>query len=97
MSDNPEKKVPGDLLVDEGRLELNGSLEGLKSGAWGAGKLGLVSPVKDKTILGVNRGGETKYTLEYFDNPGWIHTLNNEYGYKADIYTLGKIFEGNHF
>lgn len=97
MSDDPDNKVPGDLLIDEGRLELNGSFEGLKPGVWGAGKPGLISPIKDRTILGVNRGGKIKYTLEYFDNPAWTDTWNNEYGYKADIYTLGRIFEGDHF
>lgn len=97
MSDNPETKLSGDLLIDEGKLELNGSFEGLKPGAWGVSKPGLISPVKDKTILGVNRGGKIKYTLEYFDNPGWTDTWNNDYGYKADIYTLGRIFEGDHF
>jgi len=97
MSDNPDNKVPGDLLINEGKLELNGSFEGLKPGAWGGGKPGLISTVKDKTILGVNRGGKTKYTLEYFDNPGWTDTWNNDYGYKADIYSLGRIFEGDHF
>lgn len=97
MSDNPDKKVPGDLLVNEGKLELSGSFEGLKPGLWGGGKPGLISPVKDKTILGVNRGGKTKYTLEYFNNPGWTDTWNNDYGYKADIYSLGRIFEGDHF
>ena len=30
MSDNPETKLSGDLLIDEGKLELNGSFEGLK-------------------------------------------------------------------
>lgn len=97
MSDNPDKKVPGDLLIDEGRLELNGSFDGLKPGVWGAGKRGLISPVKDRTILGVNRGGKIKYTLEYFDNPSWTDVWNNEHGYKADIYRLGRIFEGDHF
>lgn len=97
MSDNPGKKVPGDLLINEGKLELNGSFEGLKPGAWGGVKPGLISPVKDKTILGVNRGGKTKYTLEYFDNPGWTDVWNNDYGYKADVYSLGRIFEGDHF
>lgn len=97
MSDNPDIRVPGDLLMDEGRLELNGSFEGLKSGVWGVGRPGLTSPIQHKTILGVNRGGKIKYTLEYFDNPGWTDTWNNEYGYKADIYTLGRIFEGDHF
>lgn len=97
MSDNPDKKVPGDLLIDEGRLELNGCFEGLQPGVWSTGKPGLISPVKDRTILGVNRGGKIKYTLEFFDNPGWTDTWNNEYGYKADIYTLGRIFEGDHF
>lgn len=96
-SDNPDRRVPGDLLIDEGRLELNGSFDDLRPSVWGVDRPGLTSPVKDKTILGVNRGGKIKYTLEYFDNPSWTDTWNNGYGHKADIYTLGRIFEGDHF
>jgi len=95
FSDDPKNVVPGDLLVEDGELELNGSLDGIKPGAYGIGKPGLVSARQDRTILGVARNGGKKYTLEYFDEPST--TTMSMPGYKADTYTLGHIFEGDHF
>ncbi|NTU72561.1 hypothetical protein HGB07_00055 [Candidatus Roizmanbacteria bacterium] len=97
MSDNPNNKVPGDLLVDDGKLELNGSFEGFKPGVYGKITPGLVRPIQDKTIIGVSRSGSRRYTLEYFANPATTLTMNADYGYKVDTYSLGRIFEGEHF
>lgn len=94
LSDDTDNRVPGDLLVNDRKLELNGSFEGMKSGTYGVGKLGLVRVKQDKTILGVARDGGKKYTLEYFDTPAFTMSMP---GYKADTYTLGNIFECDHF
>lgn len=95
FSDDPKGVVPGDLLIDDGRLELNGSFDGMAPRAYGIGKPGLVSARRDKTILGVARNGGKRYTLEYFDEPS--ATTISMPGYKADTYTLGHILEGGHF
>lgn len=97
LSNDPDNKVPGDLLVDDGKLELNGSFEGFKPGAYGKITPGLVRPIQDKTIIGVSRSGSKRYTLEYFDNPATTMTMNADYGHKVDTYSLGRIFEGEHF
>lgn len=97
MSNDPDNKVPGDLLVDDGKLELNGCFEDFKPGVYGRITPGLVRPVQDSTIIGVSRSGSKRYTLEYFDNPATTMTLNADYGYKVDTYSLGRIFEGEHF
>jgi hypothetical protein len=94
FSDDPKNTVPGDLLTKDRRLELNGSFEGMKPGAYGVGKPGLIHARQDRTILGVARTGGKMYTLEYFDEPSFSWATP---GYKADTYTLGKIFEGDHF
>ena len=94
FSDDPENTVPGDLLVTDRRLELNGSFVGTKSGVIGIGKPGLVHSRQDRTILGVTRKGGKRYTLEYFDEPAFSIATP---GYRADTYTLGRIFEGDHF
>lgn len=94
MSDDPDNKVPGDLLIDTRKLELNGSFTGLEQGHFGGFKPGLRWPVKGKTIQGFARKGGKRYTLEFFDNPGFTMNTNT---YQADTYSLGNIFEGNHF
>jgi hypothetical protein len=86
--------VPGDLLVTDRRLELNGSFIGMKPGPIGTGKPGLVHSRQDRTILGVAKKGGKRYTLEYFDEPAFSMATS---GYRADTYTLGRIFEGDHF
>lgn len=97
MSDKPDNRVPGDLLIDDGKLELNGSFEELKPGVYGRVTPGLVRPVQERTIIGVSRSGSKRYTLEYFDNPATTMTMNVDYGYQVDTYSLGRIFEGEHF
>lgn len=94
FSDDPKNTMPGDLLVSDRKLELNGSFEGIKPGVYGVGKPGLVQARQDKTILGIARTGGKKYTLEYFDNPSFSMAMP---GYKADTYILGNVFEGDHF
>lgn len=94
FSDDPKNVVPGDLLIADRKLELNGSFDGMKPGIIGKGKPGLISARQDRTILGVTRKGGKRYTLEYFDEPSYSIAMP---GYKADTYTLGHIFEGDHF
>lgn len=94
FSDDPDNSVPGDLLVTDRRLELNGSFVGMKPGAIGVGKPGLVHSRQDRTILGVAKKGGKRYTLEYFDEPAFSMATP---GYRADTYTLGRVFEGDHF
>lgn len=95
LSDNPDKQVAGDLLISDRKLELNGSFEGMKTGAFGGGPSRVISVRQDKTIQGVARKGGKRYTLEYFDEPS--STTISTPGYKADTYMLGNIFEGCHF
>lgn len=97
MSDDPENHVAGDLLLHNGKLELNGSFDGMKDGVWGAVSAGLQSVRRDKTILGITRNGGKRFTLEFFDEPSFTYTMSATGGYKADTYTLGGIFEGSHF
>lgn len=94
FSDDAENVMPGDLLVEDGELELNGSFDGMKPGAYGPGKPGLRSARRNRVIQGVSRNGGKKYTLEYFDEPSSRFSMP---GYKADTYKLGHIFEGAHF
>ncbi len=94
FSDDSDNVVPGDLLIADRKLELNGSLESMKPGPIGVGRPGLVHARQDRTILGITRKGGKRYTLEYFDDPSFSIAMP---GYKADTYTLGHIFEGNHF
>lgn len=94
FSDDPDNTVPGDLLVTDRRLELNGSFVGMKPGVIGIGKPGLVHSRQDRTILGIAKKGGKRYTLEYFDEPAFSMATP---GYRADTYTLGRIFEGDHF
>jgi hypothetical protein len=94
FADDPSNTVPGDLLINDGKLELNGSFEGMKSGSFGVGRPGIVHVRQDRTILGVSRNGGKLYTLEYFDEPAFSMAMP---GYRADTYTLGIVFEGDHF
>jgi len=94
FSDDPNNTVPGDLLVTDRKLELNGSFIGMKPGPIGTGKPGLSTPRQDRTILGIAKKGGKRYTLEYFDGPAFSMATP---GYRADTYTLGRIFEGDHF
>jgi hypothetical protein len=94
FSDDPENTAPGDLLVADRKLELNGSFEGIKPGPIGIGRPGLVRARQDRAILGIARKGGKRYTLEYFDGPSFSIATP---GYKADTYTLGHVFEGDHF
>lgn len=91
LSDKPDNKIAGDLLIEDRKLELTGSFEGLKSGAYG-GSPKLVKTVQQTTIQGVARNGGKKYTLEYFADPVGF-TIHS---YKADTYRLGDIFIGEH-
>lgn len=97
MSDDPENHVAGDLLIQDGKLELNGSFDGMRDGVWGAASTGLRPVRRDKTILGVTRNGGKAFTLEFFDEPSFTYTMSANGGYKADTYLLGGIFEGSHF
>lgn len=91
LSDKPDNKVAGDLLIEDRKLKLTGSFEGLKSGVYGDSPK-LVKTVQQTTIQGIARNGGKKYTLEYFADPvGFI-----VHSYKADTYRLGDIFIGEH-
>ena len=48
ISDEPDNKVPGDLLINDGRLELNGSFQPLQPGAYDVRTPGLIRPVQKK-------------------------------------------------
>ena len=95
LSDDPDNKVSGDLLISDKKLELNGSFEGMKSGSFGGELSRIVSVRQDKTIQGIAKKGGKSYTLEYFDKPSSI-TMSMP-GYRADTYMLGNIFGGDHF
>ena len=97
LSDNPDTQVAGDLLIREGKLELNGSFEGVKDGVFRASKVGLKTAMRDKTILGITRNGNKRFTLEYFEEPSYTYTMSSYGEHKADTYILGNIFEGAHF
>lgn len=62
LSDKPDNKIAGDLLVEDRKLELTGTFEGLKSGVYD-GSPKLVKTVQQTTIQGVARNGGNKYTL----------------------------------
>lgn len=85
--------VAGDLFIKERRLELNGSLEGIKSGSIGGG-LGFLSVEKEKFIFGFSKKGGKRYTLEFFAEPTYSTSVP---GYKSDTYSLGTVFQGGHF
>ena len=91
LSDKPDNKIAGDLLVEDRKLELTGTFEGLKSGVYD-GSPKLVKTVQQTTIQGVARNGGNKYTLEYFADPVSFTT----HSYKADTYRLGDIFIGEY-
>lgn len=91
LSDKPDNKIAGDLLVEDRKLELTGTFEGLKSGVYD-GSPKLVKTVQQTTIQGVARNGGNKYTLEYFADP----VSFTMHSYKADTYRLGDIFIGEH-
>ena len=91
LSDKPDNKIAGDLLIEDRRLELTGSFEGLKPGIYGSSPK-LVKTEQQTTIQGVARNGGKKYTLEYFADPVGF-TMHS---YKADTYRLGDIFIGGH-
>lgn len=91
LSDKPDNKIAGDLLIEDRRLELTGSFEGLKPGIYGRSPK-LVKTEQQTTIQGVARNGGKKYTLEYFADPVGF-TMHS---YKADTYRLGDIFIGGH-
>ena len=93
LSNKPKTRISGDLSIKERKLELNGCFEELKSGSFG-GASRIISLQKDKTILGTSRKGDKKYTLEFYDEPGFYVSSS---GYKANTYCLGTIFEGDHF
>lgn len=93
LSDKPEVQVAGDLSINDRILELNGSFEGIKSGSFG-GASQIISVEKDKTILGISKNGSKKYTLEFFQQPSFTMSFP---GYQSDTYSLGTIFEGEHF
>lgn len=97
ISDEPDNKVPGDLLINDGRLELNGSFQPLQPGAYDVRIPGLIRPVQEKTILGLSRNGNKRYTLEYYDNPAFQMSWSSYNDYKVDTYSIGRIFEGYHF
>jgi len=94
LSNKPDKVVSGDLLINDRKLELNGSFEGIKSGSFG-GMRKVISVEKKDTILGIAKKGGKKYTLEFYDEPSSFSMSFP--GYKADTYLLGNIFEGEHF
>lgn len=94
MSDDPDNRVPGELLVQTRKLILNGSFEAMKPGTYGGARPGLYMPNKDKTIQGHSRSGNKRYTLEFFENYAFSITLP---GYKVDTFNLGNIFEGDYF
>lgn len=93
LSNKPKTRISGDLSIKERKLELNGCFEELKSGSFG-GASRIMSLQKDSTILGISKKGGKKYTLEFFDGP--LPSLSYP-GYQADTYSLGTIFEGDHF
>lgn len=93
LSNKPKTRIRGDLSIKERKLELDGCFEKLKSGSFG-GASRIISLQKDKTILGTSRKGDKKYTLEFYDEPVFYVSSS---GYKADTYSLGTIFEGDHF
>jgi len=93
LSNKPETRISGDLSIKERKLELNGCFEELKSGSFG-GAPKFISIQKDNTILGISKKGGKKYTLEFYDEHSF--SLSSP-GYKADTYSLGTIFEGDHF
>jgi len=93
LSDKPEVQIAGDLSINDRKLELNGSLEGIKSGSFG-GTPQIISVEKIKTILGISKNGSKKYTLEFFQQPSFTMSFP---GYQSDTYSLGTILEGEHF
>ncbi len=83
--------VPGDLYIQERKLELNGCLsEELKSIG---GKIEMMNIDTGKTIFGISKTG-ISYTLEFFDSPGFSMPIS---GYRSETYSLRKIIEGTHF
>jgi len=93
LSNKPEIQIAGDLSIKEKKLELDGCFKKPKSGSFG-GASRIMSLQKDKTILGTSKKGDRKYTLEFYDEPGFYVSSS---GYKANTYSLGTIFEGDHF
>jgi len=93
LSNKPKTRISGDLSIKEKKLELNGCFEELKSGSFG-GASRIMSLQKDNTILGISKKGGKKYTLEFYDEPSFYVSYP---GYKANTYSLGTIFEGDHF
>lgn len=93
LASKPKTEIGGDLSIKERKLELNGCFEEPKSGSFGGGTR-ITSLQKDNTILGISKKGSKKYTLEFYDAPSF--SLSSP-GYKADTYSLGTIFEGDHF
>jgi hypothetical protein len=91
LSDSPDNKIAGDLLIEDRKLELTGSFKGLQSSVYDSTPK-LVKTDQQTTIQGVARNGGNKYTLEYFTNP-ISFTIHS---YKADTYYLGDIFIGEH-
>lgn len=91
LSDKPNNKIAGDLLIEERKLELTGSFEGMKPGVYG-GSPKLLKTEQNTTIQGIVRNGGKKYTLEYFADP----VAFTMHSYKADTYRLGDIFIGEH-
>jgi len=92
LSDKPENKIAGDLLIGNRKLKLNGSFdEGLKPGIY-RGSPKLIRTERQTTIQGIARDNGKKYTLEYFTgtNSFKIHS------YKVEMYSIGDIFIGEH-
>lgn len=94
LSDKPENKVSGELLIEERKLELNGTLEGAKSLVSMGNPKKFIGIQKDKYIFGISQKGNKSFTLEFYDEPTSISITMP--GYQSDTYSLGNIFEGVH-
>lgn len=94
LSNDPDKRVPGELVLGDSRLDLNGCFKELKSGTTFGSKPQLIRTDPKRTILGVTKDGGKEYTLEFFDNPAYTWSMP---GYKSDRYSLGTVFRGAHF
>jgi len=93
LSDHPEQQVSGELFIDERKLELNGSLEGIKSFANIGSSPRFINVQQVRTILGITKKGNKKYTLEFFNEPSILMSMP---GYQSDTYHLGDIYENGH-
>lgn len=85
-----DNAISGNLLLQKGRLELNGLLNyptKIKTGDERFIKY------EKKTILGISKTGKF-YTLEFDEEPS---RRFSQPGYKTETYILGRIFEGAHF